>query len=321
VVKNKSDFELKANIVHCYKYNYSLFEYINSRSKSIIICPIHGKFSQAPNNHLNGNGCPKCAEINRRVSKSSTTEIFIEKAKIIHGNRYDYTKTIYVHTDKNVLIICKEHGEFWQIPYNHLSGRGCYLCGVRKRSSKLRDTKEGFIEKSNQTHNNFYDYSNFEYKNAITKSIIICPKHGEFKQSANSHLSGHGCPNCKYKNQQIVNDFLQSKCIKFNNFLRLTIKNKLVICDFYIPSLNLIIEYNGEQHYHPVRFDKKATTNKSAEENLKKQQERDSLLRNYCTNNKIYLLEIDGRKYYGMALKEYLGQLDLEQIVLSVTVK
>ena len=66
-----------------------------------------------------------------------TTEEFIAKAKAVHGNRYDYSKVVYVNTQTKVCIICKEHGEFWQKPKNHLCGNGCVKCSKESISKRL----------------------------------------------------------------------------------------------------------------------------------------------------------------------------------------
>ena len=124
-----------------------------------------------------------------------TTEKFIERAKQIHGCKYDYSKVKYVKSVEKVCIICPEHGEFWQTPSMHLNGQGCKKCYGNQKS----DTKE-FIEKAQKIHGNKYDYSKVNYVNNYTKVCIICPEHGEFWQKPNNHLHGNGCKKCSYKN-------------------------------------------------------------------------------------------------------------------------
>jgi hypothetical protein len=125
--------------------------------------------------------------------KRLTQDEFIVKAMSIHGDKYDYSKVKYVKAITKVCIICKIHGEFWQIPSNHLIGKGCFLCGNYKR--KLN--KEEFIEKSLKSHKeNVYDYSKVEYVNNLTKVCIICNIHGEFWQIPINHMKGSNCPIC-----------------------------------------------------------------------------------------------------------------------------
>lgn len=181
-------FIQKALKVHGDKYDYSLVEYKNSHIKVIIICPIHGQFLQRSSAHLDGQCCKKCF-INKQ---QSNIEEFINKANLIHKNKYDYSKFIYINSKIKGIIICPNHDEFLQIPNKHLRKRGCPKC----IKTKLL-TKKEFIEKANKIHNFKYDYSESTYINNKTKLIIICSDHGEFNQSPNSHLNKQGCPLCK----------------------------------------------------------------------------------------------------------------------------
>lgn len=92
--KTLYDFILESNDIHKNKYNYDKVDYINVKTKVCIICPIHGEFLQAPGNHLNGQGCPKC--------KRKSLDLFILQANEIHNNFYDYTETIYLSSKKKL---------------------------------------------------------------------------------------------------------------------------------------------------------------------------------------------------------------------------
>ena len=182
------EFIKRAKEVHGDKYDYSKVEYKNTNTKICIICPKHGEFWQTPNNHINQKqGCPKCAH---RSYKKDINE-FIEEAREIHGDKYDYSKVEYKNNRTKICIICSEHGEFQQTPYKHLLGQGCPNCCGNKKL-----TTEEFIEKACKIHGNKYDYSKVKYVNSETKVCIICPKHGEFYQTPHSHLTGEGCPKC-----------------------------------------------------------------------------------------------------------------------------
>lgn len=124
----KEDFIRVSNEKHNNKYDYSLVEYKTSQDKVKIICPIHGVFEQKANNHMSGYGCKKCANVENALKQRKTTEQFIEESKKIHGDKYDYSKTKYIKLTKKVCIICPKHGEFWQLPGNHLHGWGCKKC-------------------------------------------------------------------------------------------------------------------------------------------------------------------------------------------------
>ena len=202
------DFIKKAREIHGDKYDYSKVEYIKRNQKVCIICPVHGEFWQTPGNHLCGNGCSECSG-----KKKSNTEDFIKKAREIHGDRYDYSKVNYVNNETPVCIICPEHGEFWQTPYNHVKGCGCQKCaGVNKSNT------EEFVKKAKEIHGDRYDYSNVNYTNSHTVVQIMCPEHGEFLQQPTNHLRGCGCPYCNTNvNSKIVQKIEKKiKRIKYN---------------------------------------------------------------------------------------------------------
>ena len=129
------------------------------------------------------------------MKKKSQNEI-ISKFKQVHGDKYDYSKVHYINSRTKVCIICPEHGEFWQTPNNHINGQDCFECGKTKYKEKRFLGKEEFIKRATKIHNNKYNYSNVDYKNAMEKVCIICPEHGEFWQLPATHLQGIGCPVC-----------------------------------------------------------------------------------------------------------------------------
>ena len=197
-IKTKT-FIWKSLFIHDNKYDYSRVEYINCKTKVYIKCKKHNYyFWQAPTKHLSGHNCPFCAVEKGKIPPKLSLEKFIQQSKIIHGNKYDYSKVDYKNARTKVIIICLNHDkpyEFVQTPESHLRGQGCPKCG-----GKLKLTTEEFIEQSNQVHGvGRYDYSKVNYKNAKTKVLIICHNHNEpfeFLQDPHSHLQGHGCPKC-----------------------------------------------------------------------------------------------------------------------------
>ncbi len=124
------------------------------------------------------------------MSKRYTKEEFIKKSVEIHGDRYDYSKVEYINSRNKVIIICKIHGDFEQVPYSHMSdGNGCIKCNMSKLNTEL------FIKKSVEIHGDRYDYSLTKYING--KNVdIICKIHGLFNQNHSSHLRGKGCSEC-----------------------------------------------------------------------------------------------------------------------------
>lgn len=134
IEKYKEKFIQSANEIHNNKYDYSNVKYIKAKDEVIIICPVHGKFNQRAFCHIKGQGCPKCGDIarqnKRELLKTSINE-FIRKAKETHGDKYDYSKSIYISARKNIKIICKTHGEFYQNSRNHWAGTGCPKCQLK----------------------------------------------------------------------------------------------------------------------------------------------------------------------------------------------
>ena len=198
----------KTIAIHGDKYDYSKVEYVNNHTKVCIICPEHGEFWQTPGNHLSGKGCPKCGTLRTNKKNTKDSSIFINNAKKIHNDKYDYSKVEYHKNCIKVCIICPEHGEFWQTPANHLSGSGCPKCGLKERAYKRSSTTDDFIQRAKEIHGDKYDYSKVEYINGETKVCIICPEHGEFWQIPSSHLKKHGCPKCANNYQSNTKDFI-----------------------------------------------------------------------------------------------------------------
>jgi ferredoxin-like protein FixX len=293
--RTTEQFITKAKQVHGYKYDYSKVIYVNDRTKVIIICPLYGEFLQSPSNHLSGKRCLICSGL-----KKMTTEEFIIKARKAHGNKYDYSKTVYANSWTKVIIICPVHGEFTQRSNGHLNGSGCLECaGLKKLTIKI------FINKARKIHGNKYDYSKVNYINTHTNVIITCPEHGKFQQMPYHHLAGCGCPNCKKSKGEIeVTKILDKKNIKyfkqkiFSDCINPKTKCRLKY-DFYLPRQNLLIEFNGLQHY---------VANKHWHQNgqsLEYQQYRDSVKKDYALSHGFKFLVI---KYTDKNIEEILNK-------------
>jgi hypothetical protein len=202
--KTTKQFIEESISVHGSTYDYSKTEYKSTNKKLIVICKIHGEYMIRPYHHLNKIGCAKCGTERAANSHRLSQEQFINQANIAHNYRYDYSKVTYIDNRTNVIIICLEHGEFTQAPYNHVQGSGCTRCGSITTGLKLRLNLNEFIEKANIIHQHKYDYSNVVYDTSNTIIDIICPEHGIFKQKASSHLCGYGCSLCGYKDVSIA---------------------------------------------------------------------------------------------------------------------
>jgi len=191
----KEEFIQKAREVHGDKYDYSKVEYVNQLSKVCIICPDHGEFWQTPGNHLNGTCCPKCQKDIIAKKRTKSTEQFIEEAKKVYGDIYDYSEVKYVNCNTKVCVICPKHGKFWTNPVHFLQGHGCPTCGNNRVL-----TKENFILKAREVHGDKYDYSKVEFVDYHTPVCIICPKHGETWQTPRFHIRSAGCRECGVEN-------------------------------------------------------------------------------------------------------------------------
>lgn len=164
---NTEEFIIKSRNKHGDRFDYSKVEYLNSKNKVIIICPKHGAFSQRPNDHLNGYGCKKCQYAKTSMENKLTTEVFIEKAKLIHGNKFDYSLVEYNGYENKVSIICPKHGNFEQSPHNHLSGYGCKMCSASRGEEEIAKVllkhnikfeREVTFKELKSTSNLFYDF-------------------------------------------------------------------------------------------------------------------------------------------------------------------
>lgn len=352
----REEFIDKARAIHGDKYDYSKVVYKNSNTHVCIICPIHGEFMQKPILHLIGHGCPKCG-LERRVAKRTyDTDWFVAQARLVHGDKYDYPRTEYINSQRKVIITCKIHGDFWQRPIDHLKGCGCRACAGNKKlttqefienAKKVHGdrfdytgveykgahipitivckdcgaiinttphshvvgggcvncriiehtrTKESFIEQARKVHGDKYDYDNVEYVHGETKVEIICKKHGAFLQTPNSHLQGSGCPHCIMSyGEEKVSEILNNYNIQFISQYEIAnsnlfCKNKKLFVDFFLPTSNTIIEYNGQQHYEAIDYF-------GGQERFERQEERDNAVRQYCKEHKIKLIEIPYTEY------------------------
>ena len=209
------EFIEKSNRTHGFKYDYSKTTYINKRTKIDVICPIHGVFTQNAGSHIMGVGCPKCANVHRM-----NTAEFIDKAKQVHNNKYNYDLTLYKLSSKKIKIICPTHGIFEQKAGDHLFGKGCKFCNESKGEIKIK-------------------------KILLEQQINFIPQ--------------HKFPDCKHK--------------------------RLLPFDFYLPEHNTCIEYQGRQHYEPVK-------DFGGESEFKNILLRDKIKENYCADNGTILIKI-----------------------------
>lgn len=248
-----------------------------------IICKIHGVFKQTPSNHIhNSNGCPKCFGCRLSILKQDNMSVFVEKSRMVHGDTYDYTNVVYKNSHTYVDIICKIHGGFSQRPDHHISGSGCRKCCGKDK------TTNDFINEALDKHEHFYTYDKAEYISSAHKISITCPIHGDFLQKANNHLNGKGCPKCvSSKGERKIRSWLIDRGIIFEQEKSFCDCKHIgfLYFDFYIESLNILIEFDGRQHFESVCYfggDLALTENKI----------RDLIKDDYAHHNNIKLIRI-----------------------------
>ena len=272
------------------EYDYSETVYINKRTKIQYKCPKHGIQWQLPYNHMKY-GCNDCGYERAAEKKRKPWETQLQQFHETHGDDYDYSKSKYVNIDTLIEIKCNKCGKyFWQSPYEHQTGANCPFCFGRYK------TTEEVIAAAREVHGDVYDYSNTVYVNAVTPFEIYCPIHKKsFWQTYGNHvLLGNRCPECaasKYKGEERIKKFLIGNNIDFipqHHFDDLRDKTVLRF-DFYIPSYNLLIEYDGPQHKRPVDF---GGGLEEAEKNFEETVKHDKMKTEYCSRKNIPLLRI-----------------------------
>lgn len=308
----KVDFVKRAISIHGNKYNYDKVDYIKSQNKVTITCPTHGDFLMTPANHTHKTkpqGCRNCSG-----TTFWTQEKFIAKAMEVHKDengksKYDYSIVEFVNSVEHVNILCFKHGVFSQTPSKHLNGQKCRKCSDEIIAKKNTRTRDEFILQARLKHETFYDYSEVPHELSKDKVRIICPHHGGFLQKVAVHIAGSGCPRCKLsKGEQKVQKILRDLNLQFEaqaKFLDCKDKRELPF-DFLvtIKDERFLIEFNGPQHYSPVKFwglSEQESVNKF--EKLKK---RDKIKYKYALLKNIPLLILKDGDEMPNKIKEFL---------------
>ena len=218
----------------CTQKHGKKFKYIKNSWKGLdseiqFICPRHGLISMLAKTHIrnsiNNTGCRVCGHELKGSKKRLSAAEFFARCSRIHEGKYDYSKSIYISTKKEITILCKSegHGTFAQLAGEHLRGSSCPRC-----SSTGLKTNIDFIKSCKDTHGDLYEYTKTEYKGSNNKVTITCRVHGDFPQTASSHLNGSGCPECS-KTLKIgwdnIGDMIEDK------------ERHNQECDFYLYSL------------------------------------------------------------------------------------
>ena len=304
--KTNDEFIKEAMMIHFDRFDYSLVNYKSNKTKIKIVCKKHGFFEQTPKSHLKGSGCIKCVTKNSKYKKEEIIQKLIKK----YENDYEYPDFEFNSLDDEITLICKKHGDVKKSIKDHLK-YSCKKCYYDIIGNSLRSSINDFIKRSNNFHNNRYDYSLVNYINNRTKVTIICNSHGEFNQTPSSHIIGKGCPKCnRSKGESLIENFLLKNGINFYtqfmfNDCRLTNPLKFY---FYLYDHNICIEFDGVQHYA-----KDDSESYFYDETIKI---RDDIKTEYCKNNNIKLIRI---KYHSIKnIDSILSKILKKENVLSM---
>jgi hypothetical protein len=299
-------FIAEAKKVHGEEYDYSLTEFVNTTVKVQIIHKACGDvFEINPIDHLNGQRHGRCFG-----NIKYTNDTFIEKARKAHGEKYDYS-LVEIDTVKSVVkIICPLHGIFEQIAGDHLENHGCKKCANELKSTSKRFSKEQWLQKvfeRNPLNKEKYDYSDTVYINCRTDISFRCKKCGNVTvQNPKYHFNGGGCYSCKQsRGQDKIACFLKKNNIEYiSEYSTEKCKNiRKLRFDFFLPKYNMVIEYQGEQHFKPVKVF-------GGEKAFQRNSKNDQIKRDFCLKENIKELEISFKDHHSVdsVLEAYFSQ-------------
>jgi hypothetical protein len=292
----------RARSAHGARFDYEHVRYVNNSTKVTIGCPEHGIFEQTPKNHVTGSGgCPKC------IGRGLSTSDWVEKARIVHGDTYDYSLVAYTTTTNPVTIICRDHGPFEQTPFVHVRDRcGCPKCAGHGLSN------DEWINRALAIHGEAYDYSRFVYVSPYVKCEVICPEHGVFKQTIYNHIHNRaGCPLCgASKGEKLVALVLDGLGVTYRaQWSHPTCRDQSrLLFDFYLPSFEALIEFDGIQHFKPVKWCD-SMTDEQAEAMYLVTQRRDQIKNGWAAFNGYPLLRVSELKRAGAQVSDFVEGL------------
>jgi len=251
--------------VHGDKYDLSLVNFTGTRHRVIGICEKHGEFTLRADHFLSGGNCPQCARLATIEKTRSNTEEFKEKVKAVHGDKYNFDKSVYTGSQDEITVTCSKHGDFKSIPSRLLLGNGCYSCSSETANITKKKIKEesaetrfdSFVTRAIKIHGNKFKYHFKDFVDMKTKTRITCNKHGDFWQAPSSHIQDIGCPSCnESKGEKAVDEILGKLNLeRIREYKIPEVKkqyNKEYEYDFCLPKYKVLIEFHGRQHYEPV---------------------------------------------------------------------
>lgn len=306
----KDEFLRRAREVHWNKYEYVLDDFKKVNDIIGVICPIHGRFPQQAKSHIrktNPAGCRKCADMLSSESQKMKIDEYKARCEIRYGiGKYEYLFNVLPLLKDHIQIRCIVHNNiFSQAANSHMLGMlGCEECAFVNYGGRL--SQEETIERFIQQHGNTYDYSLVKYIRGTDPVEIICRKHGIFTQRPSEHMRGSGCSKCAtVKGVKRICDLLDLAGIKYiREHTYPDCKHvKLLKFDFYLPDYNVLIEFDGEQHYKVVPL-------YGGEDGYKIRVLRDEIKNEYCKSHNIPLLRIRFDADIFTCLFNFIGELD-----------
>jgi len=193
----QEDFETRVRAIFGDKLSIDGFVYTRYNCRGRVTCPTHGSYEVSAQNLLKGLGCIRCYRESRIGVLKDDLDAFVAKARAVHGDKYDYSNSVYIGAKKKITVLCPEHGEFSQEAWGHTKGKGCPLCGNVKAGVSNQLSNADFMAKAISAHGDKYDLSNVVFSGGRNKIEVVCRVHGAFYPSAGNFLyRKSGCPSC-----------------------------------------------------------------------------------------------------------------------------
>lgn len=247
--------------------------------------------------------------------KRLTTQQFIDKSKLLHGEKFDYSQTVYKNATTKLIIICKLHGEQIMLPHHHTNNKsyGCAMCGKQAINKNKILTQEEFLNRIKDLKGLNFDKT--IYKTKREKIIVTCNIHGDYSTTAEILLKLCGCPKCKSSTGELeIASILNKQNIQYLEQLGFNdctaSNNRRLLFDFYLPFYNTCIEFDGEQHFKSIKY-------WGGDKGFERRQVYDRIKNDYCKSNNIPLLRI---KFDNInieeTIKEFLQKININSLYL-----
>ena len=264
-------------------YDLPIENYIDTKTKIKHKCNRCGNiYEQTPNKHLiRGQGCRKCGRRKMIISrtgktKKKTTEEYIKECK---EKGLDLPIEDYKGANIKINHKCKQGHIYPQRPSNHLKGHRCPKC-----KGNYSYTSEEYIQECKEKG---LDLPIEDYVNAKTEINHICQKGHIYSQTPHKHLNRkQGCPVCSESHgEKFIRNYLDKHNIKYKPQKKFKdLKDKTYLSyDFYLPDYNILIEYQGIQHYESIDYF-------GGKSKFKKQQYHDIIKQRFAEENRYRLL-------------------------------